>query len=115
MLGKAITVALIIFAAALVALFVGLRIYDSRTREELSSLVSRELPVGADDSEMDAFMREHTTGYNRDDRINFQYNGLIDQTKIDNLLYRKVSITLNFDPQTRLYKDYSISIYYTWL
>lgn len=114
MLAKGFAVALAVVAILWVALLVGLRIYDDRTREELSTLATRELSPGADNAEMTAFMRAYTVGYDRD-AIKHQYIGLREQTKIDALLYRKVTIALSFDPDTGLYKNSSIFIHYTWL
>ncbi len=107
-----IIIALAVIWIAIVAAF---RIYDDRTRGELSALVVRELSPNADTAEMISFMERHTESYDLDDKIQFRYAGLRKQSKLDKILYRKVGIILFFNPENRTYSHFSISIYYTWL
>lgn len=94
----------------------GLSAYDRRTKDELTTLVERDLSPASGKDAMEAFMRRHVGNYHLDDRIDFEYAGILKQTWADKLLLnRKVQVALKFDPDTKKYTGRRISVFYTFL
>lgn len=94
----------------------GLSVYNRHTTGELTALVERELSPASGKNEMEAFMRRHVGNYHLDDRIDFEYAGIRNQTLTDKILFnRKVQVVLKFDPNTKKYTGCRINIFYTFL
>lgn len=94
----------------------GLSAYDRRTKGELAALVKRELGPASGKDAMEAFMRRHVGDYHLDDRIDFEYAGIRKQAWTDRLMFnRKVQVAIKFNPETKKYTGYRISVFYTFL
>jgi len=79
-------------------------------------MIAQELPPRASMSEMDSFMRRHTDRYNVDTEYNFEFAGLMPQSKLDKFLFdRDVQIVLKFNRGTRTFKSAEVEPLYTFL
>jgi hypothetical protein len=89
--------------------------HDRNTREEVSALVTRELPVGSSLEKMKSFLERHTTRFALDDRFNHVYAGFLPQSRLDRFLFdRMVQVNLYFDDMHR-FKRGEVNVYYTFL
>jgi hypothetical protein len=106
-------------AASIVVLFfalpAGLSYYDSATRDAFLRVVAQELPSRASISEMDEFMRRHTTRFAFDDQHHHEYDGFLPQTKLDRRLFdRKVQVVLKVN-EDQTFQKAEVRVYYTGL
>jgi hypothetical protein len=110
---------LLLLLGALVTLYLaflfGLSRYDAATKKEWLYRVGQELPPRASMREMDAFMQQHTTGYDLDTST-MELGGFLPQSRLDRILMnRKVGIYLKVGIVTTTFKQARIEVYYTFL
>lgn len=107
---------LAILVGAWLILTIGLSAYDRRTKSEITVLVERELSSASSKDAMEAFMRRHVGDYDLDDRINFDYAGILKQNWADKMLFnRKVQIALRFNAATKMFIECHVNVFYTFL
>lgn len=106
-------------ALMVVALYVAvpsmLSYYDYHTKQRLLQVVAQELPPGASMTQMTDFMRKHSGRFSLDEKYHHEYDGILNQSRIDKLLFnRKVQIVLKVSRAGTL-EGADVRIYYTAL
>ncbi len=90
-------------------------LHDRITRQGVSAVVARELPIGASLDDMKTFLERHTTRFALDDRFHHVYGGFLPQTWLDRFLFdRQVQVNLYLDDRHR-FKEAEVNVYYTFL
>jgi hypothetical protein len=112
---KALLAAALVACLGLIGSCQALALHDRNARAATLALVSKELPVGASLSDMQAFMHRHTARYALDDRFHHAYGGMLPQSRLDkNLFDRQVGVELHFDENHR-FTAAEVNVYYTFL
>lgn len=86
---------------------------DRHQRGEILRTVAQELPVGADQKQIEAFLSRHTVNYSFDDWMSHEYVGSMTQTWLDRrLASRKVRVHLRVNAD-RTFKEAEVRVHYT--
>lgn len=100
---------------AVIALPIGLHYYDLEAKKALLRVVAQQLSPRSSMSDMQEFMRRHTTRYAFDDLYGHNYSGFLPQTSLDRFLFdRAVQIVLYVNAD-QTFRSADVRVYYTWL
>jgi hypothetical protein len=89
--------------------------HDRNTRQDVSAVVARELPIGAPLGDVKAFLERRTTRFALDDAFHHVYGGFLPQTWLDRFLFnRQVQVNLYLDDGHR-FKRAEVNVSYTFL